>query len=467
MHQFLLEFFTSAKGDVVYAALLMLSAFIALVFRQNHILQLHQKLDGLIGVSIVFIVSGWMTLCSFILVLSHVIILRFVRQPSLLTKISFYGTFVYLAILRCMHLIGLPRLEFVTNAIQLILTLRAIGLSYEISDLRQRKKSTQEQRVYNRTMFIEREPSIFEAFNYLFSFIGLFTGPYYTYRTYSDALNHSQKPLAWSKLRPMLYTKMRTLMWSLPAFVFMTWLNPVNDIRGDKLSHVRLFTLFIYCALAFVYLRMRIYSAWMVAESICLLSGIGIYPTQAAAEAGRGPSHLETTKLSEIDWNDPSTEFDAETINNLDIPHVEHSDGFRSGMRSWNRTVQFWLAYFVYQRSNRKIRMFYTMLVSAFWHGVHPGYFFSFLTIPLCTAAENCLFKAFPLDDRPQWIQKIWSFIRMRGFELMASGFLLLDGHDTLRLWSKMYFWLHFTMIGTIVLLRLYVRQGNVQKVST
>jgi len=32
-----------------------------------------------------------------------------------------------------------------------------------------------------------------------------------------------------------------------------------------------------------------------------------------------------------------------------------------------------------------------------------------------------------------------WSFIRTRGFEFMAAGFLLLDGWDTLRLWGRMY----------------------------
>ena len=62
------------------------------------------------------------------------------------------------------------------------------------------------------------------------------------------------------------------------------------------------------------------------------------------------------TYFSEIDWNDPSVEFDSETINNLNIPNVEHSDGFRSGIRAWNRTVQFWLANFVYRRSSRSIR---------------------------------------------------------------------------------------------------------------
>jgi hypothetical protein len=55
----------------------------------------------------------------------------------------------------------------------------------------------------------------------------------------------------------------------------------------------------------------------------------------------------------------------------LDIPRVEYSDGFRSGilfifailitiywgMRAWNRTVQFWLANFVYRRTRRVIRL--------------------------------------------------------------------------------------------------------------
>jgi hypothetical protein len=54
--------------------------------------------------------------------------------------------------------------------------------------------------------------------------------------------------------------------------------------------------------------------------------------------------------------NKENIEYSAEAIDNLDIPHVEASDGFRSGMRAWNRTVQFWLANFVYKRSNKAIR---------------------------------------------------------------------------------------------------------------
>uniref|UniRef100_A0A183C492 Lysophospholipid acyltransferase 7 n=1 Tax=Globodera pallida TaxID=36090 RepID=A0A183C492_GLOPA len=134
--------------------------------------------------------------------------------------------------------------------------------------------------------------------------------------------------------------------------------------------------------------------------------------------------------------------------------NFEESEVF--GVKSWSRVSGycsvFGLANFVYRRTNRAYRMPYTMFVSAFWHGIHPGYFLSFLTIPLCTSAEDRLFKAFP--ERPTWLRHLWSFVRMRGFEMMACGFLLLDGWDTIRLWSKMYFWLHLVMLCTILALK-------------
>jgi hypothetical protein len=50
-----------------------------------------------------------------------------------------------------------------------------------------------------------------------------------------------------------------------------------------------------------------------------------------------------------------------------------------------------------------------------------------------------------------------WSFIRMRGFESMACGFLLLTWSDTVRLWRNLYLWLHLTMITIILLSKLWL----------
>lgn len=50
-----------------------------------------------------------------------------------------------------------------------------------------------------------------------------------------------------------------------------------------------------------------------------------------------------------------------------------------------------------------------------------------------------------------------WSFIRMRGFDSMACGFLLLTWSDTIRLWTNLYLYVHVIMIFTIVLTKLYL----------
>uniref|UniRef100_A0AC35G0I3 Lysophospholipid acyltransferase 7 n=1 Tax=Panagrolaimus sp. PS1159 TaxID=55785 RepID=A0AC35G0I3_9BILA len=442
-------FFAKIEGDLIYGLLLLFCAGIATFLRKRTSLAFRRQYEGFIGVLITILVSRTLLLYSLVVVCAHLAIYKYVKNPRSLANMSFYGTFTYLAFLRIAHFFGLPKLEFITNAIQLIMTLRVIGLSYEIADTREAKKDTKESKSHKEKRYIT-EPTPFEAFTYLYSFTGLFTGPYYSYQTYHDAL-HSEF-LTKISVRWMIMKKLRTLSWSLPMLILFYILSPLEMLKSEKVSEYNFFTLILLSSLAFVYLRMRIYTAWMIAESICICSGIGIYPRHCNSSTGHGPRNL--AKLKE-ESGSLDVEYDAETINNLDIPHVECSDGFRSGMRAWNKTVQYWLANFVYKRTNKSWRMPYTMFISAFWHGIHPGYFFSFLTIPLCTFAEDLLFKVVKphpeTKKRPFYFELIWRFIRTKGFELMACGFLLLSATDTIRLWNGVYWWLHFTMIFVAV----------------
>jgi len=301
------------------------------------------------------------------------------------------------------------------------------------------------------------------------SFYILFiTGPYYTYQTYCDSLRVSERLDL--PIKRLVLGKIRTLLWSLPLLIILSAIDPVERLRSEKLNDYSQIILSIWSGVAFVYLRMRIYSAWMVAESICIFSGIGLYPSSCRSEPGHGPK--DTTELEKKLSGTEEIDFDAETISNLDIPSVEYSDGFRSGMRAWNRSVQYWLATYVYRRTRRSIRMPYTMLVSAFWHGIHPGYFLSFLTIPICTAAEDLVFRVFDERDgqRPFLFSIVWSFIRTRGFEMMACGFLLLNWEDTVRLWTKSCWWLHCLMVLVIVGSKSYltfVREKRPKRAET
>lgn len=95
------------------------------------------------------------------------------------------------------------------------------------------------------------------------------------------------------------------------------------------------------------------------------------------------------------------------------------------------------------------------MLISAYWHGIHPGYYLSFLTIPLCLAAEgameNGLLKRLSPSGRlyGDWMQ--W-FLKMRAYDYMCMGFVLLTFEDTVRYWSSIYYCIHVAALMFIVL---------------
>uniref|UniRef100_A0AC35TP48 Lysophospholipid acyltransferase 7 n=1 Tax=Rhabditophanes sp. KR3021 TaxID=114890 RepID=A0AC35TP48_9BILA len=345
---------------------------------------------------------------------------------------------------KVIHHAGFTPLEFLINVVQLILTLRVVGLSYEIEDSIQNGGNTNE-----KTRFV-KVPNTLEAFNYLYNFIGLFTGPYYTYQIYSDTLESTA--IYDVDITEFISERVLTISWSLPSLLIVYGLAPLEFLRSEAVSSTNFIVLMFWVCIAFYYLRLRIYTAWMIAECICITSGIGVYPASCNNVPSGGPQNIEAyNKLK----NKLNIKYDAVTISNLDIPNVEMSTGFRNGMRAWNRSVQYWLATFVYKRSPKSIRMPYTMFISAFWHGLHIGYFLSFMTIPLCTAAEDLIYKVVPIDkqtgERPKWFQFIWLNIRTRSFELMASGFLLLTWTDTARLWNAMYWYIHIVMISIIV----------------
>lgn len=453
----ILSFLSRIQNDLIYLTILLLSFGIVYIFRINKLMKERKCFDGFIGFILTFFLLGYTVLYSLIIVIFHLVLYKYAVKNPLLGKISFIVSFFYLAILRVIHHINFPQLQFLSNVVQLIITLRVVGLSYEIEDSVKNKKLLEKNKdnVDSSTRYIQI-PNSYDAFNYFYNFIGLFTGPYFSYQIYSDTL--STPNLYEINVKPFLIEKLSTLGWSLPLLIVIYIIAPVEFLKTEQVTSTPFLVLIFWMFLGFVYVRLRIYTAWMIAESICILSGIGIYPSDCNNIPCHGPKNIE---IYEKLKNKIDIKYDAITISNLDIPSVEMSTGFRNGMRAWNRSVQYWLATFVYKKSPKSIRMPYTMFISAFWHGIHPGYFLSFMTIPICTLGEDLIYKVINVDlktgERPKWFQFIWYNIRTRGFELMASGFVLLTWKDTIRLWNAVYWWLHLVMLCIIIFSKIYL----------
>jgi lysophospholipid acyltransferase 7 len=98
------------------------------------------------------------------------------------------------------------------------------------------------------------------------------------------------------------------------------------------------------------------------------------------------------------------------------------------------------------------------MFISAYWHGLHPGYYLSFLTIPLCIAAESAMEGSVRARLGPggqsafDWVH--W-FLKMRAYDYMCMGFVLLKAGDTVHYWTSIYFIIHVLAVGCIVFGRL------------
>ncbi|KAE9421296.1 hypothetical protein Angca_006524, partial [Angiostrongylus cantonensis] len=353
----------------------------------------------------------------------------------------FVTSFVYLIVLRYLHYIFcVEELASLTNVVQLIMTLRVIGLSFEVSDSfyghAQHGSITRQKRL------LEAKPNILDILNYFYHFAGLFTGPYYTYQMLLD----SQEPVLFKKWSPVSEIQQRALRlcWSVPLFILFSKLYPLDGLRSDYVWEMTFVQRIIYAAAVFVVFRARVYSAWAVAEIICITLGLGIYPTDSEPRIVVGPTNLE--KYRELKGRSDVT-YSSEAIVNLDISEIEFSDGFRSGIRSWNKSVQSWLALYVYSRTNRLYRVELTMFVSALWHGTYGGYFMSFLIVPMCTSVEDIIFKQVPINpitnQRPTWFRYLYILtFRCRGFDMLATGFLLKNFEDTHRFWSSLYYWL-------------------------
>ncbi|CAJ0942246.1 unnamed protein product, partial [Mesorhabditis belari] len=434
------------RDDWIYTGILGSSFAISWLLRSSQNMGLIRHGGGLIGFMMALLILRWKIFYSIPLVVFTMLSIKLVDQ-RLLTKIVFVVTFVYLLVCRYLHFVfPIEELASQANGLQLIMTLRVIGLSFEISDSRvARSKPKSDDTKVKRHLL--HDPSLSEMFNYFYHYCGLFTGPYYTFQMLLD----SQEPVLITSWSPLNEIKQRglQLLWSVPLFVITNKLFPLDHLRSDAIWEWSFTYRLFWAAAVFVVFRNRVYSAWAVSESICVTIGIGIYPKLSKPTIVVGPTDVE--KYQSLHGR-TETEYSSEAITNLDIGEVEFSDGFRSGIRAWNRSVQSWLALFVYSRTSRTYRVEVTMFVSALWHGTYAGYFMSFLVVPMCTAVEDVIFKQFA-NAKPKWFQ--WLYIltlRSRGFDFLATGFLLKNFADTHRFWSSLYYWLPISLAPIYVI---------------
>ncbi|CAM4672686.1 unnamed protein product [Lepidochelys olivacea] len=449
-----------------YLTVLLFSIPIGFVFKRGgH--RVKQFGGAAVGLLLTLITCNIHTLHSLVTILGTWVILSL--SPRSCHYLTLGWTFSYLLFFRMVTFVGLPAPTPFTNAVQLLLTLKMVSLANEVQEIGQAKK--QDVTSFTKVPalgLIPSVPGLGPTLCYGYCYVGLMTGPFYRYRTYLDWLQQpdSQAIPSW---RPLLARARLVPVYGL-LFLGAARLFPLDYVRTEAFDARGLpFRLFYMVPIFFVF-RMRFYVAWLCAECGCIAAAFGAYPTAARSRPGGGPT-AHCPRAEEGAPGAAPPEYDYETIKNIDPYGTDFCVRVRDGMRYWNMTVQWWLAQYIYKNAPFRsyvMRSGWTMLISAYWHGLHPGYYLSFLTIPLCLAAEGALEAGLrgrrgaapePEPDRSGGAWLHW-FLKMRAYDYMCMGFVLRELGPTLRYWWAVYFCVHLGALGLLLLGRALPRSA-------
>ncbi|KAL9940289.1 hypothetical protein V8E36_000994 [Tilletia maclaganii] len=219
--------------------------------------------------------------------------------------------------------------------------------------------------------------------------------------------------------------------------------------------------------------RFKYYGIWSLTNGACVLSGL--------AYNGVTPNGKEL-------WD---------RCRNIDIIHIEFANNWKELLDSWNMNTNIWLRNNVYKRVAKpgkkpgfKSTML-TFLTSAFWHGISPGYYLTFILGGLNQSVARSLRKHvrplfFPdprapnpsirgaivgpkdrktqlnkAQGRPeryaatQWLYSALSIAVVQlTLNFAVAPFMLLTIKDSIRAWNEVRWYGAVMTVGTVVAFR-------------
>jgi len=423
--------------EQIYATILIFSIFISFPLKYLKKPQSRKAVTSAIGFLLVLFSCGYQLFHTFTCFIVNALIIKcFSRNLRLL---SFLWCFGYLFFFRVCHLYGFDKPSNISNALQLIFTLKVVSVSIDISDFRDKKNSPKDQLVIR----IDNEPDILDLFMYSYCYIGLFTGPFYTYQTFND---FAKMPKNFVNKLPIISPIKKpfiTFIIFTPLFFVTNKYFNVEEVRNGNFFEYSFTYKLFFTAMLFMAMRFKFYSAWKASECAFITLGFGVYPENCHPKPGCGP----TTNYNMIYNTKPDMRISCETINNVDCFDCEKPRNMRKAMKSWNKSVQWWLKYYIFLRVPIKsFRLISVMMVSSYWHGIHSGYYLALMTSALYILCEDILIRKLTpsLDKYVVPILDLFISINtVRCFEYKCLAFLLLDVSTIIKVWSSLYWYQH------------------------
>ena len=145
-------------------------------------------------------------------------------------------------------------------------------------------------------------------------------------------------------------------------------------------------------------------------------------------------------------------------VHNFDFFQVETAPNLKLLIDAWNIKTVRWLREVVYLRSPLRFRTALVFFVSAFWHGLYPGYYLMFLSFALFTFTSRAWrrnVRPLVLSTESKWLQGFYDAftVILTHFimEYTQAPFHLLGFLPSIALWMRFLFLPH--VIAVVVIL--------------
>ncbi|KAF9028332.1 MBOAT-domain-containing protein [Hymenopellis radicata] len=332
---------------------------------------------------------------------------------------------------------------------QMVLTMKLTTFAWNVWDGRRPAEDLDK---WQSTKRVVQFPTLLEFLGYAFYFPGILVGPYLEYHDYMELITerlydnlpvkeNSSRKLPKGRKR-VAYSKMVLGLAYLGAYVVIAskhnFTVALPWFKEQPLwKRIAMFQLYSPSE------RVKYYAVWTLTEGASILTGFGFTGFNAKGK---------------------STWTGAANVIPLDI---EFPSNFKGILDSWNMKTNIWLRECVYKRVARKGKkpgfksMMITSMTSAFWHGIYPGYYLTFMLGGFITAVARLAranFRPFflPKDGQPVSMKKRLYDLTGTIFSLFvlnyaATPFILLTIEDSIEAWRTLGYYGHIIIGGGMV----------------
>lgn len=424
---------TGLRVDEINYVFCMLLAYpLAFLFRlvPTSLPALRHFIAGFVG--LLFGVFCFRVFILHVFVLAGVAYLFIILDPSAKSvhrnvAVFSIGYLTFCHIYRQYYFFGLYLLDITGPLMLLVQKLSSLGYS-----LHDAQHPSDKQTELQKKLAVAKTPTLLEYFGHVFFFPAFLAGPmhFFTdYKAFMEGHTHTEGG-AFAAAKKFVYAFLCMGCNRLPGFLGIDnsmlllanekWIDENNILR-------RLAQLYM----ASVCIRMQYYFAWILAEGANNAAGFG----------------FQKKKDSKDGSDDKEVKGSWHLITNVRVENVEFATNLKGVLDNWNIQTSTWLRYVCYERTNNSVNK--TMLLSALWHGLYPGYFLTFLTGTLQTEAARTgrrvirpIFHSagklgMHVYDVLTWV------VTAIALDYMVGPFVILEFWASLQFWSDFHFAIH------------------------